>query len=205
MTKGEGMPPVLQSYTHQLKFEDQGSVYSVVTSLTEAQDMLEIVTDQGALCSLRHTSTQFTMVGADEQGHSFTLMVSAGPRKKMRAELQISGRLFTAENDAENVISDLLDDVGRVAEMKESLPKSVGLARLARGVKANHKLVSLLVGYTKPAKKIMAAGNYCTSVCACCEKGSWLSAWCCISCASCDYFKNPYQSAIGNILEGYES
>jgi len=177
----------LQAYTHQVEFVDGDASFSVLTSYTKGQDLFEVRTDTGAVCSLRHTSTTLTIYGVDERGRNVTVRL-AGEGEDVRGELQVAGNLFHASEVATKTMPSLLAQVSAAGISRESLPKSLALTRLARKMRAEHKLVSLLVGHGKLAA---ARKTYCESVCACCEKASWFSPWCCISCGSCDYFEVP--------------
>jgi hypothetical protein len=68
---------------------------------------------------------------------------------------------------------------------------------LGNQMRSSASFVGSLVGHGRP---VQLRKTYCEAVCDCCAGGGTFSPWCCISCASCDYFKVNFSDlAVGRV------
>ena len=138
-----------------------------------------------------------TLSGGDEAGRTCKLTIESTGSGEGQGTLTVGSFVFADRGALSGMTIRLLESIS--PEAKEIVPRGVTMLAYSKWLRSTPQAVALTVGHNtiKPAAEI---GSYCESICKCCEKGSWLSAWCCLSCASCDYFKNPLRGVVGGPL-----
>jgi hypothetical protein len=162
------------------------------------QDQLHVTADNGAFGRVEAAQHSLTLSGGDDAGRTFTLNLERTRQGQGRGTLTVGSFVFADSGELKGMTERLLKQVS--PEAKKVVPRGIAMLAYAKWLRQNRQMTTLTVGHAA-RKAVAEAGTYCTSVCKCCEKGSWLSAWCCLSCASCDYFKNPVAS-IPSVLIG---
>lgn len=186
----------LVGLSHHTKLQLSNHTFTAQTSLGTT-DQLHVTADNGAFARVEAGQDNLTLSGGDEAGHTFTLQIDAVSKGQGKGTLTVGNFVFTDNGELDGMCGRLVDQMS--PEAKKIVPKGDTLVPYVKWLRQNRKNVTLTVGHSA-VKAREAIGSYCTSVCNCCDKGSWLSAWCCISCGACDYFKNPL-SSVGGVFE----
>jgi hypothetical protein len=180
----------LLAFSHQTQLKLGARKFTTQVTLGTG-DQLHVTADNGAFGRVQAGQKTLNLSGGDDAGRTFTLTVEGTSAGHGRGTLTVGSFVFTDSGELKGMTERLLGKVS--PEAKKMVPRGVTLLPYAKWLRKNRQATAVTVGHSA-RKAVGEEGTYCKSVCSCCEKGSWLSAWCCISCASCDYFKNPLQS-----------
>jgi hypothetical protein len=116
---------------------------------------------------------------------SFTLTLADVGSGKLDAVLQLGGRCFTAQGPANQIFTLLFSQLGDAVNF---LPRGITFVPLAAEMQRNTRLVDFIAG--RPQPQLAQRKSYCEAVCDCCASGGFpFGPFCCISCASCDWFE----------------
>jgi hypothetical protein len=136
------------------------------------------------------------MTGGDEQHRKFTLTLNT-VGKQLSAALRVAGKTIRAKGAPREVMGLLSAEVKKTPAIQAAFPKSVAMGKLANRMRKDQKVVSTLIGIAKPAAK---RKSYCEAICDCCSGGGTFTPWCCISCASCDFFEVDLADKFGSVV-----
>jgi hypothetical protein len=183
-----GMADTLTSFSHQTQVELNTRRFTAQVTLGDL-DQLHVAADNGAFGRVIAGPKSLTLSGGDDTGRTFTLTIESTTQGQGRGTLTLGSFVFTDSGPLNGMTDRLLQKVSSEAE--KAIPSGATMLVYANWVRATPKNTALMIGHGVQKTETT---SYCESICRCCEKGSWLSAWCCLSCASCDYFKNPLSS-----------
>jgi hypothetical protein len=188
----------MRAFSHKIHFKDGPDSFTTATVFKQGQDTLEIKTDKGAVCKIRHTPTSLTMTAGDEtHRRKFTLtLITNAVDKQIQGSMRIDDRTFRAKGAPKQVLR-LLNEQVQKAKIGAKLPRSPALSRLADKMRKDQKLVTLMLGISLPAAE---RKSYCEAVCDACAAGGPFSPWYCLSCASCDFFEVDLADKIGTVV-----
>jgi len=190
-------PVTVDNASHVVSFHVAQDSFSARAAFSPAKDSFSIKAVNGAACQITQTPRSLTLTGVDEKGKKFTLTFTV-VGQEVEGSLQIGTHNLRARGSAKEVFAKLDEQIKATPGLQELLPTGTTLGPVADQMRANPSLVGSLVGHGKPPVELRK--TYCEAVCDCCAGGGTFSPWCCISCASCDYFKvNLTDVAIGRI------
>jgi len=181
----------LVGLSHQTKLQLGNHTFTAQTTLGTV-DQLHVVADNGAFGRVEAGQDNLTLSGGDEAGHTFTLGIESTGKGQGKGTLTVGSFVYADSGELKGMTGRLAGQMS--PEAKKIFPNGDTLLPYVKWLRRNRTNTSLIIGHSV-VKAPPAVDNYCTSICACCEKGEWPSAaYCCLSCASCDYFKNPVSS-----------
>jgi hypothetical protein len=184
------MEEQLVGLSHQTKLQLGNHTFTAQTTLGTV-DQLHVVADSGAFGRVEAGEDNLTVSGGDEAGHTFTLRIDSTGKGQGKGTLTVGSFVYADSGGLKGMTGRLADQMS--PEAKKIFPNGDTLLPYVKWLRRNRTNTSLIIGHSV-VKAPPDAASYCESICACCEKGTATSVWCCISCASCDYFKNPVSS-----------
>lgn len=180
----------LVGLSHQTKLQLGNHTFTAQTTLG-TEDQLHVTADNGVFGRVEAGQDHLTISGGDEAGHTFTLRIDSTGKGQGKGTLTLGSFVFADSGELKGMIDRLVDQMS--PEAKKIVPKGDTLLPYIKWLRRNRTNTSLTIGHST-VKAPQDTSNYCESICRCCEKGTWTSVYCCLSCASCDYFKNPVSS-----------